>query len=134
MRDAANTLRTIQRIRIRDATNTLRTVFLYLTASLDATTAYGQDDGAAAFGTVTSAAVTVTPSGGTAPYTYSWEWLNGDLAVSADTPTAATTTFSGLIEGIATAFAYFRCLVTDANGSTVYTETVTVQLDWYDNR
>ena len=44
-------------------------------------------------GTATTPSVTVTPAGGTSPYTHSWTVLQGEDA-SVTSPTAATTTFS----------------------------------------
>lgn len=133
IRDAGNVLRTVQRIRIRDAGNVLRTVYQYLSTTLSSDTAYGSNSGAASVGSVTSASVTVTPAGGTTPYTYQWNRTSGDLAIKADTATAATTTFSAssVSDSIS---ATFTCKVTDANGAVVTSDPVMVQLNWFDTR
>ena len=62
--------------------------------------------------------VTATPSGGLAPYTYSWVKQSGG-AITASFPTVATTRFaaSGLTVD-ETRSAIFRCTCTDALGST----------------
>jgi hypothetical protein len=64
---------------------------------------------------VTSSPVTVTPSGGLAPYSYSWS-APGLVIVS---PASATSKFTktGLARG-EDDFASVRCTVTDALGST----------------
>lgn len=64
---------------------------------------------------LTTASVTATPSGGTAPYAYAWTKLSGD-AITCNSPSAATTTFtaSGLAAGGADRTATYRCTVTDS--------------------
>lgn len=60
-------------------------------------------------GTSTSDATTVTPSGGRAPYSYSWAKVSGQGDILS--PTSATTRFQ-------TASGVFRCTVTDTLGAT----------------
>jgi hypothetical protein len=74
----------------------------------------------------TTASVTVTPSGGVSPYTYSWTLLTGDT-LTVNSPTAATTTFSmtGMISGDSFDATY-RCTVTDSTGGTPLTATADV--------
>lgn len=75
---------------------------------------------------LTSDAVTATAAGGTAPYSYAWTKLSGG-AVTANSPAAATTTFTAASMGIGESrTAYFLCTVTDAATDTVTTATVTV--------
>lgn len=77
---------------------------------------------------LTTASVTVTPSGGTGPYTYSWVKQSGDT-ITADSTTAATTTFSAT--GLASPesrTAVFRCTATDSASLTASVD-VTVTID-----
>lgn len=129
VRDSGGVQRIIQRVRGRDATNTLRTLFTGMAAS--ATT---PADGTAATFTVTSAASTVTVSGGVAPYTYNWvAWQNDPTTYNPDgivilSPTGSSTQFRrGLAVG-ETINGSFMCEVTDANGATVTTNLVAVSL------
>lgn len=68
--------------------------------------------------------VTVTPSGGTAPYTYAWtlEGVGGDGQLSVNSPTSATTSFAySLLKFLFTeVYANARCTVTDVYGNTGY--------------
>lgn len=59
-------------------------------ATVSPASAYGEELAPAI---VASNSVTVTPSGGTAPYTYAWTLASG-LTMSADSPTSATTAFT----------------------------------------
>lgn len=77
------------------------------------------------FATVTSNNVTVSVTGGTGPYTYSWVRLSGDSAVSATASTSATTAFSATIGKNGEKTATFRCTVTD---SLLATDTVSVSV------
>jgi hypothetical protein len=79
-------------------------------------------------GTITSNSTTVTPNGGTSPYTYSWSKVSGDT-LTVTSPTAATTTFStsGLGEGNFVAATY-RCTVTDSTTPTALTATADVSI------
>lgn len=58
--------------------------------------------------------VTVTPTGGTAPYTYAWSHVSGDSAVQVLSPSAATTAFIANVGKNQTKAATKRCTVTDA--------------------
>lgn len=77
--------------------------------------------------TVQSLNVTATPTGGIAPYTYSWVKQSGD-DITALSPSAAVTKFvaSGMDE-LEERSAVFRCTGTDSLGSTD-SEDVTVTL------
>lgn len=135
IRDASNTLRQIQRIRIRDAGGTLRTVWQFFSLSLSATNAYGFAHGLASHGAVNSASVTVTVTGGVAPYTYLWQYVSGDVAITPNSPTAATTQFgsASVTDGISR-FATYNCKVTDNVGNILFSNNVDIQLDWADDR
>lgn len=76
----------------------------------------------------TTNSVTVTPSGGTAPYSYAWAKDSGDT-ISANSPTAATTSFTGSTADGETASAVFTCTVTDNVGAKAYTSVVVTLTD-----
>lgn len=67
---------------------------------------------------VVSDPVTVTATGGTGPYTYSWVRISGASAVSATSPTSATTSFGANVGKNQTKSATFRCTVTDSLSAT----------------
>jgi hypothetical protein len=67
-------------------------------------------------GTATTNAATATPSGGLAPFTYSWTQTFGSGA-GISSPSAATTTFSLAISPNDFQTATFQCVVTDSLGS-----------------
>lgn len=148
-RDAGNTVRTETIIRVRDVGNvsrrlafwkardaggTLRTVFTDAGASFSASaspgTVYGSTLGT---GTATTNDTTVTPTGGTAPYTYAWAVVTYDNPSAAPTATAATAATSGFTQtsiGIGESYsATFRCTVTDDDGNTA---TADVNCFWTD--
>lgn len=81
--------------------------------------------------TATSNAATATPSGGTAPYDYAWEFVSGDATIVANTPLVASTTFRATV-GSANPdrVAAWRCKVTDALGRIAYTNTVAIDLSY----
>lgn len=66
--------------------------------------------------------VTVTPSGGTGPYTYSWSHLSGDSAVQVSAPSSATTQFNANVGKNQTKAATKRCTVTDSLGDTAFVD------------
>lgn len=68
--------------------------------------------------TVTSNDVTVTATGGTAPYSYAWAYDSGSGTITATSPAAATTRFSGPVASESIDDAIFECTVTDARGRT----------------
>jgi len=75
-------------------------------------------------GSVTTALVTVTASGGTGPYTYAWANVSGDT-FTPTLPTAAATAFTITVTLGETASAVYRCTVTDDVAAT-YTVDVGV--------
>lgn len=68
--------------------------------------------------------VTVTPSGGTAPYTYSWNEIStagdGDIGATAGTSATTSFTWSGLTFIGASQSSDFQCQVTDALSQTTF--------------
>lgn len=121
IRDGTNTPRDISQIRVRDSNNVSRLIFSTgstLEASASPPDVFGYDSGT---GTATSNSTTVTPTGGTAPYSYAWtvDSYTGGVSPTVDSPTAATTAFTqtGLSSGSYT-FATFVCTVTDDDGAT----------------
>lgn len=72
--------------------------------------------------TVFSNSVTVTPSGGTGPYTYAWSRFSGHSSIFAGSPTAATTEFSATFYKGQTRTAVFRCNVTDSLSATTFVD------------
>ena len=64
-------------------------------------------------GSVTSATVTVTATGGTGPYIYAWSKISGDT-ITATLATSATTAFSGTVALGETITASFQCVITDS--------------------
>src|SRR5436190_12997256 len=79
--------------------------------------------------TVTTATVTVTPSGGAGGYTYAWSRIEGDASITASAPTANATTFSATLDPDAYVTARFECVVTDVSGATV-AKQVDVELQY----
>ena len=78
--------------------------------------------------TVTSGSTTCTASGGFAPFTYSWTFVSG-TALTVNTPTSASTTFSHHFITTGTVNAVYKCVATDANGNTASSNNVSVSLD-----
>jgi hypothetical protein len=77
---------------------------------------------------ITTASTTVTATGGTAPYTYSWVRTSGSTLITANSASAATTTFTGTpLVNNTTYDAVFRCTVTD-NAAATKTVDVTVSI------
>lgn len=72
---------------------------------------------------ITTDSSTATAYGGTSPYTYAWTRQSGSTAISADSASSATTTFTGtsLASG-STYDAVFRCTVTDDASATAYAD------------
>lgn len=117
-------LRTIFRVKVVDTDGTtIRTVATFsppMTASASPSSISGSATSLLPT-TVTTNATTVTPSGGTGPYTYAWSVAAYDAAVAPtfSTPTSATTAVSqsGVEDG-GLYGATVICTVTDAFGQT----------------
>lgn len=79
-------------------------------------------------GTVTSDNMTATPSGGTAPYTYSWAKVGGAGSPSFSAATSATTNVGLTVNASAERTLIIRCTVTD-NAAAVAYRDVSVTLE-----
>jgi len=114
---------------------TWQQVYINFTASASDTTPSGSASGPSSSGLVTSNSTTVTPVGGTAPYTYSWVLLGGAATsgpFDPSAPTAATTAWSETIGDLDPDITeVWRCTVTDDDSNTT-TVDVTVTLEWTD--
>jgi hypothetical protein len=79
--------------------------------------------------TQTTGASTVTASGGTTPYVYSWTWASGGAHIGINTPNAATTSFTGSAMSSGNTYSgVARCTVTDAYGQqAIASVSVTIQ-------
>ena len=95
-----------------------------LAASVSPTYAFGQSGA----GTVLTGTVTVTASGGTAPYTYAWARKSGIGSVVATDATSAATTFSEVLTAGQYRTNVWTCTVTDDVSATT-TVDVAVTLD-----
>ena len=71
--------------------------------------------------------VTVTVFGGAAPYTHQWIKVSGD-DLFPQSPTSRFTRFFGTVPSAETFFAEFYDLVTDANGQTTVSNTVSASI------
>lgn len=120
-RDASNTLRTITRIRARDANNVLRVVYDTTGASSFSLSASRLTVGGKGNGVATTVSTTITPTGGTAPYTHAWTLITSTNGTdpTANSPAAATTTFTQTnIAADDADTATFRDTVTDSASNT----------------
>ncbi len=99
-----------------------------LSATAAPANAYGWSTGSTTTGTVQSEAVTATPSGGSGSFTYNWALVSGSSAVTAVSPSSATTSFRST--GVSTSrTAVFRCTVSDGITSAT-TNDVNVTLEY----
>jgi len=77
----------------------------------------------------TSSAFAGTVAGGTAPYTYLWEYVSGDT-FNPNTPTLSDTTFSKImtvsVGETVEATGVYRCRVTDSASNVIYGPNCTV--------
>lgn len=82
----------------------------------------------AAAKTLTTAPATASASGGAGGYGYAWARVSGSTAIGANSPTAATTTFSATLSPGDSVEANFHCTVTDASGAVLASAEVTVTI------
>lgn len=80
-------------------------------------------------GALTTDAVTVTASNGTAPYTYSWTKVSGTTLTLSNASGASTTfSYTGTVGNTITAV--YQCVVTDAISDTVNAGSVSITLTY----
>lgn len=95
--------------------------------NVNATTRSVTTGGAESIPSSTTPAVTVSASGGTAPYSYSWQFVSGTNTVvpngASSQTTFATVTTNQPASTIRSAI--YRCRITDANGYVGFTPDVT---------
>lgn len=128
--DSNGVLRNISRIRVMDDTGTLRTVFTSLSVSSNTANIYitGTRN------TLISGTVSLTVSGGTTPYTYSWASTidSGAGSISFTNASGASTQVraSGLANGDSLVGSV-TCTVTDA-GAIVQMITIPFEFNYFD--
>lgn len=95
--------------------------------ALSATVSPSSLEGTGSEGT---APATVAVTGGVAPYAYLWQRQSGSTNIIAGDPTAAVTEFgwTGALSG-PPRLSSWRCRVTDAASSVVYTSTINVSIN-----
>ena len=81
-------------------------------------------------GSVTSAAFTATPLGGTAPYTYAWNYVAGPVGISIDSPATATSTATAILSIGDLIRGFVACTITDNVGTIVETNQITLQFQY----
>lgn len=112
--NVAGALKVMSRVRhnVAGALKDGASFYVALSASASPNPAYGT----AVANPVYSSAVTVTPSGGYAPYTYSWAKIAGVGSITSST--SATTTFYASVAPDTPTDGVFRCTITDSHSST----------------
>lgn len=98
--------------------------------SLSASASPSTVNGASPYATVTTASTTITPSGGVAPYSYSWARVSGNGSASGGQTCTFTHTFSGY--PLQSTGGTFVCTVTDAVNNTTQV-TVSAGWTWFDS-
>lgn len=122
IRDAAAALKVVGNVWMRDAANVLKLAYSSsatgaFLVSASPLTAFGGRTGSGSL-TITSEDVTVTITGGAAPYTYLWTELSA-LSGTWSIQSAASATTRFACSGVPVGDAYvatFKCTVTDARG------------------
>lgn len=112
---------------------TVWTAYTAPTASVPSSVS-GASSGTSSSGSV-SASATCSVSNGQAPYTYAWQHVSG-TTFTVSNGSSATATFSSTIgasPGVTTTQSgVYRCKVTDAKGTVVYSNNCTVKLSYTD--
>lgn len=133
VRDASNVLVEIGEEWVRDASNTLHLVYSSTSGAMTLDyppDAYGAGASNSEIG-VTTTAVTVTVTGGRAPYTYLWALVGGpDPSWIITAPNAKTTAFRRFEMAPGDNFnTTVTCTVTDASGQSVETNPIAVTVE-----
>lgn len=81
-------------------------------------------------GPITTDRCTTTASGGTAPYTYHWEYVSGDATLSPNDSNILNPYFTASGTAPETKTGAWRCLVTDAVAVTAYTGNVSISIEF----
>lgn len=97
-----------------------------LMVSVSASTVYGVYTGLSLPQTVTSSSSTCMVAGATGSVTYSWVEVSGDIGTSANSPTAATTTWSKTSSAYGDFVSTWVCNVVDSAGNMGQSPPVTV--------
>lgn len=98
-----------------------------LSAPLDTYTATASAPGN---GPLNTPRVTVSPTGGVAPYTIHWEYVNGDVTLSPNDSNIGNPWFIGSGTAPQTKTGQWHCRVTDNVGTTVFSGNVSLQFDF----
>jgi hypothetical protein len=120
-------LRTFKRVRVM-VSGVMQTVFQFLNAVLSTDSVFGNVSGGSGSSDVTTSVVSVTVTGGTAPFTYLWQETSNNSSytwVIGSSATASTSFTAQSLAPLDTAAAGFTCTVTDADGNIVITGEVT---------
>ena len=82
-------------------------------------------------GAITTPSVTCSVSGGVGPFTYAWAKVSGDDGITINSPTSASTSFSGDPSSGASISATYQCTVTDtgAGNAQVVSNSITATLN-----
>ena len=115
---------------------TWQQVYTSLSAAASDTTPSGADSGFSPLGTVSSNSTTITPNGGSPPYTFAWTQGPGGVASSGPynvtAAASATTNWSKQVrDDDAISTENWTCTVTDDNAQTAAV-VVAVTLTWLD--
>lgn len=120
--DDAGTPQPAKIMQIRDANNVAKTFWQAMSATASPATKYGYGNSPSAVDILVGP-FSVAVNGGSAPYTYDWSAFSGWTVISdtsASTMVRAEDVIAGDIQQ-----ATFSCTVTDANGLTATTNSVT---------
>lgn len=117
--NVGGTLKTVVRVK-HNVAGTIKTgdTFTSPTGALSATASdYNPTGSRIGTGTVTTNAVTITPTGGYSPYTYAWTKTAGNGSITS--ATSASTTFTNSVSVGNDELGVFDCEVTDSASQTV---------------
>lgn len=131
LRDAGG-VKAIANVRVRDASNVLRLVYSSSTGGAFTVTAvplvaFGGRTGGGPL-SITSEEVSLSITGGAAPYSYAWELISAiDGTWTIESPTESKTRF--VVNAVPLGDSYvatFKCVVTDARGASASSANIDV--------